>query len=358
MRQRAADEPGWKDHGQYFGMQLMACLPDRAVLRLIGEQPRVVEGQRMDTLLQFVSALRRKVRAPRLTDGTVEQARNAFRREMRAYAGPRTPVKSVREFVIPTANGPLAVRHYAPLAEGAQPLLVFLHGGGFTIGDLDTHDEPCRLLCLYSRMHVLSVAYRLAPEHPVPAALEDSHAGVVWARENAASLGAHPTCVTIGGDSAGGSLSAVTSARMRDEGTPVSAQLLIYPATDAVTQRESHSLYGGEVFLTGRDGKAFTSWYTQGTSVSREDPRVSALLAPNLEKLPPTFVTTGGFDMLRDEGEAYAEAIRSAGARVELLRFPSMVHGFINLTGIVPAARTATIEVAQRWRSLVDETCS
>ncbi|MDB4907772.1 MAG: nlhH 2 [Gemmatimonadetes bacterium] len=345
------------DHGRYLGMQLMGCLPERVVLQLVRERPRVVEGQQMDALLQFVSALRRKLRAPRLTDGTVEQARNAFRREMRAYAGPKTPVQSVRDFDIATAGGSLAVRHYAPLADGVQPLLVFLHGGGFTIGDLDTHDEPCRILCLYSRMHVLSVAYRLAPEHPVPAALDDSHAAVHWARAHAASLGADPARVTIGGDSAGGSLSAVTSARMRDEGTPVAAQLLIYPAMDAVTQRGSHSLYGGEVFLSGHDGKRFTAWYTQGTEIRREDPRVSALLAPRLDGLPPTLVITGGFDMLRDEGEAYAEAVRLTGARAELLRFPGMVHGFINLTGIVPAARAATIEVAQRWRSLIDEAC-
>ena len=261
----------------------------------------------------------------------------------------------MRDFEIPGASGSLRVRHYAPIASGRQPLLVFFHGGGFVLGDLDTHDEPCRMLCQHALSHVLSVEYRLAPEHPFPSAVEDARAALSWALVNAAGLGADPDRVGVGGDSAGGNLAAVTTWSAANEGAPPAAQLLIYPPTDGVSARASRTLFGEGFFLTTRDREAFVAHYVGDTGIAHDDPRLSPLLAPDLAKLPPTLVVTAAFDLLRDEGEAYAAALEHAGVTVRAQRVQGLGHGFVHMTGIVPAARRAFIDVARSWRSLLDD---
>jgi acetyl esterase len=204
---------------------------------------------------------------------------------------------------------------------------------------------------------VLAVDYRLAPEHPFPAALDDAWAAYAWARSHAARLGADPTCIAIGGDSAGGNLAAVTTQRARAEGVPMpAAQLLVYPATDGRddARHPSQALFGDGLFLTNADRDAFTRAYIGGTDVTHDDPRVAPLRAHDLAGLPPALVVTAGFDLLRDEGEAYARALQNAGNHVQLLRYGAMAHGFINLTGVCRAARDATIEVAKVMRELLD----
>jgi acetyl esterase len=236
--------------------------------------------------------------------------------------------------------------------------MVYLHGGGFVMGDLDTHDEACRILSRHGMMHVLSVGYRLAPEHPFPAALDDAWSAWQWACTHAARFGADGNRIAIGGDSAGGNLAAVTAQRIIASGErPPSAQLLLYPATDghADVSRPSRELFGDGLFLTNADREAFTKAYIGGTTVASDDPRVSPLRARDLAGQPPALVVTAGFDLLRDEGEAYADALRAAGNRVELRRYPSMSHGFFNLTGICRGAREAGIEVATAMRAMLDE---
>jgi acetyl esterase len=333
----------------------LARLPAGVQRRLSGEPPVTADGLALDPHVQLIRALRRRRGTPGLCEPTPEAGRARFRLETRAFSVPPTPVRATRDFRIPGEGGPLRVRHYAPAgAAGAQPLLVYLHGGGFVIGDLDTHDEPCRLLCRFGGVHVLSVDYRLAPEHPFPAALRDARSALRWAQGNAASLGADPARVAIGGDSAGGNLAAVEARLARDEGRPPAAQLLIYPATDSETERPSQAAFGAGWFLSQADRDAFSRHYLHGTGVRGTDPRVSPLLAPDLSGLAPALVVTAGFDMLRDEGDAYAAALEAAGTPARLLRIPGQGHGFIHMTGVNPDARAAMVRIAQEWRALLE----
>jgi acetyl esterase len=272
------------------------------------------------------------------------------RREALVFSFIKTEVDSVHELEIEGAAGPLRARHYQPPnVSGSQKpsLLVFFHGGGFVIGDLDTHDEACRMLCRYAGVQVLSVDYRLAPEHPFPAAVDDALAAFRWAAAHASELGADAERVAVGGDSAGGNLSAVTAQLAARDGGPAPAlQLLIYPAVDLTTARAaSGRLFAEGFYLTENDRQWAARHYFSGSERDATDPRASPALADDLSGLAPAVVITGGFDPLRDEGEAYAEALRKAGTRVVLDRAPELIHGFINMT-MVPAARDASLRLA------------
>lgn len=285
-----------------------------------------------------------------------------FRREVAAVAAGSatrpTRVKSVRNLTVPGADGPLDARLYAPLAATGgppQPLLVFLHGGGFVIGDLDTHDEPCRLLCHHGGMHVLSVAYRLAPEHPFPAGLDDVIAATRWAQRNAHTLGAAPSQVCVGGDSAGATLATVAAFILARAGEAPFVQLLIYPATDVQSAEPSRvALFPSGYVLSSRDMDAFRAHYLSNEASLYADERASPLLTPDLHHAAPAVIVTAGFDPLRDEGEAYAEALQRVGVPVRQKRFSGMVHGFLHMTTVAPGARAAMTETARIFRALVD----
>jgi acetyl esterase len=329
-------------------------LPARVQLRLSGRLPVEVDGQRLDPCLQLVLALNRRRARYGLCEPDPSAARARFRHEVLIFGGPKTRVGSVRDLEIDGEAGRLRARHYAPLTDSGD-LLVYLHGGGFVIGDLETHDEACRVLCLHARTHVLSVEYRLAPEHPFPSGLHDAVSALRWAQANAAQFGAHPSRVSIGGDSAGGNLAAVAAQLCKGE-RPPAAQLLIYPATDAaVEERASKGLFGRGYFLARTDCDAFLNHYTDGTGMSRDDPRLSPLRAPDLSGLASALVVTAGFDYLRDEGDAYALRLQETGACVIWRRFPSLAHGFVNMTGVCPAAAAALVEIAREWRALLEE---
>jgi acetyl esterase len=234
-------------------------------------------------------------------------------------------------------------------------MIVFLHGGGFVLGDLESHDVPCRLLARHAGALVLAVDYRLAPEAPFPAPVQDASAALAWAIEHAAELGADPQRVAIAGDSAGGNLSAVASWEAVREGRPAPAlQILIYPATDFVGRAPSHAMFDEGFLLVRSDMDWFTEKYLGGDP--GEDPRASILRAEELSGLPPAIVVTAGFDPLRDEGEAYARRLRELGVPVLLRRFPGLIHGFINLTGVSPSSRDAWVEVAGMVRAQLART--
>ncbi|MFN3597048.1 MAG: alpha/beta hydrolase fold domain-containing protein [Rubricoccaceae bacterium] len=325
----------------------LARLPEALLRRL---PPVVVDGQTLDPSLRLLLMLRPARHAAPLTHGTPEAARARLRRDVLGLAGRPTPVGAVRELVL--AAG-LRARHYAPPAEGADaPLLVYFHGGGHVLGDLDTVDEPCRLLCLHGRQHVVSVAYRLAPEHPAPAGLEDALTALRWAQAHAARLGADPGRVAVGGDSAGANLAAVVAQQTRGD-RPPAAQLLFYPPTDRTRAYRSARLFDGYL-LRVADRDRFHAYYTAGTGIPPEDPRVSPLCAPRLGGLPPALVVVAGFDVLRDEAEAYGAALRAAGVPAEVVRETSMPHGFLHLTSASRAARAAAVGAARRWRRLLD----
>ena len=333
------------DGMQCGAARLIARLPDRAKIALSGEPPVVVDGQRLDPQAQFLRAVRRRRGFGGLLEPSIEAGRRRYRHDTRAFRGPATEIDGVRDFEVDGPAGRLRVRHYP---SDSQSLLVYLHGGGFVIGDLDTHDEPCRMLCRHAETHVLSVDYRLAPEHPFPAAIEDARAAFEWARAHAAALGADPDRVSIGGDSAGGNLAGVVSLTSP---RPF-RQLLIYPVADMHAPFASRRLFGDGYLLSVRDCDTFFGHYTNGTQVRREDPRLALLRAPNLGEMPPALVAVAGFDVLRDEGEALATALQGAGASARTLRFPTLEHGFIHLTGVCPTARHAMLDIARAWKVL------
>jgi acetyl esterase len=316
-------------------------LPPRAQVGLSGRRPVEIDGQRLDPEVQLLLAVRERIEPP-VWDASMSVARGrAVTREEAWVAAGTRPIRvgSVRDL---TAAG-LPARLYAPVEPGPHPLLVYFHGGGFVAGDLDTHDAPCRVLCRHGGARVLAVAYRLAPEHAFPAWNDDALAAFDWARAHAAELGADPGRVAVGGDSAGGSLSAVVAQERRGADGPA-AQLLIYPNVDVSRARRSHELFGEGFFLTS----ALIEWYAghflpDGTD--RLDPRRSPLLAPDVTGVAPAIVVTAGFDPLRDEGEEYAERLRQAGVPLVARRFRSLFHGFINSVGLSPACMAALAEV-------------
>jgi acetyl esterase len=320
---------------QFHGARITAHLPDRVLRWLSGEPPLEADGVRFDAHAQFLRNFRRKRHRFGLVQPDVDAGRRRYRHETSAFRGRVTEVGNVCNLAV---DG-LRMRHYTPPA-ASRDLLVYLHGGGFAIGDLDTHDEPCRILCRHANTHLLSVDYRLAPEHKFPAALDDTAHAFAFAQ----SLGVER--ISIGGDSAGANLATVTA-------RGAFAQLLIYPVTDSLTHRRSYDLFGEGHFLTMIDREEFRLLYTGGTGFTGSDPRISPLHG-DLTDHPPALVVTAGFDLLRDEGEAYAEALEKAGNVVRTLRVPTLGHGFIHLTGISRTARKAMLRIAAEWRTLLD----
>jgi len=333
-------------------LRALCALPPRAQ-RLLAGRPPELDGQRLASDIRMLLRLAALAGDESVTEGAgPEQARALNRRGAAACAGPPLPMARVEGLEIPGPAGTIPARLYVPTgaAPTPSPLLVYFHGGGWVIGDLDTHDSICRFLATAAGVLVLSVDYRLAPEHPFPAAAEDAGAAFRWAAANGAELGADPARIAVGGDSAGGNLAAVTSLLARDGGGPRPAmQLLIYPVTDAVGGQRSRQLFAEGFLLTKADMEWFEAHYLP-SGVAHDDPRVSVLHAGDLSGLPPAYVTTAGFDPLRDEGEAYAERMRAAGARVALRRHRGLVHGFANLTAVSPTSRAAMFEAAGALR--------
>lgn len=231
--------------------------------------------------------------------------------------------------------------------------MVYYHGGGFVLGDLDGHDTLCRRICRDAGLHVLSVDYRLAPEHPFPAAVEDAVAAYRWACEQAAALGAQPDRIAVGGDSAGGNLAAVVAQQAVAAGVPAPcAQVLIYPVLDRTVARPSLDLFC-EGFLISRADIAWYQLQYTGSTVAQHDPAQHPLIADNLAGLPPALIVTAGFDPLRDEGEAYAAALAQAGVPVTLKRFDGLLHGFCSMATIAPACDAALGEIIASLRRVI-----
>ncbi|EYB69101.1 Alpha/beta hydrolase fold-3 [Deinococcus phoenicis] len=265
---------------------------------------------------------------------------------------PQRPVTiaGTRDLTIPGPASDLPARLYTPEGEGPFPLTVFFHGGGFVAYNIETHDSVCRELCAGAGAAVLSVDYRLAPEHRFPAGVDDAYAALVWASAHGEDLGADASRLAVAGDSAGASLSIACTLRARDEGGPaIRAQLLVYPATDFVnldrypSRRENASGY----FLTEERMQFFGQMYLSDPAHAAH-PHVSPLHAADLTGLPPALVLTAEFDPLRDEGVAYAEALNAAGGRATHQPGPGMIHGFANVTALSPAA-AALLDQAAAW---------
>nr|MBA2682608.1 alpha/beta hydrolase [Ktedonobacteraceae bacterium] len=244
-------------------------------------------------------------------------------------------------------GGTIPVRIYTPEGDGPFPLLVYFHGGGWVLSNVDTHDMLCRKLTNRADCIVVSVDYRLAPEHKFPAAVEDSYAATSWVAEHASELNGDATRLAVGGDSAGGNLAAVTTQLARERGGPsIFFQFLIYPATDQYPtsmQRKSFIENGEGYFLTNEGMRRFLNHYLERPEQGR-DPRFAPLLAKDLSGLPPALVVTAEYDPLLDEGELYAKRLQEAGVPVTLKRYDGMIHGFFSMAGVIDQSNTAIDE--------------
>ncbi|WP_151637550.1 alpha/beta hydrolase [Noviherbaspirillum aerium] len=252
-------------------------------------------------------------------------------------------VGEVRDLQATGPNGAIPLRLYIPLAAapGPLPVLVYFHGGGWVIGDRDTHDSLCRHLANASRCAVVSVDYRLGPEHRFPAAVEDSIAATYWVRQQAPMLGLDASRLAVGGDSAGGNLAAVVAIAARDAGDlPIAFQLLIYPATDMRRTAPSHTS-NGQGFLLTRDTINYFHDHYIDDSAHDLDWRASPLLHTDLARLPPAFVLTAGYDPLRDEGLMYSQRLSEAGNRAAHICFERQIHGFITMERVIDEANVA-----------------
>ncbi|VTU17048.1 Carboxylesterase NlhH [Variovorax sp. PBL-H6] len=277
-----------------------------------------------------------------------------FYRERRAVTQPEPgEVAEVRELNAPGPRGAIPLRYYRPLGSEAGtvlPVLVYYHGGGWTIGDLDTHDTLCRELCNLSGCAVVAVDYRMGPEHRFPAAVDDALAATYWVRAQAATLGIDASRLAVGGDSAGGNLAAVVAIAARDAGDlPIAFQLLIYPATDMRCVHASHTSNGQGFVLTSDSIRYFHDHYIDDPRHDL-DWRASPLLHPDLSRLPPALVLTAGYDPLRDEGLDYARALTAAGNRAAYVCFEREIHGFITMGRLIDEANAAVSMCAAELR--------
>jgi acetyl esterase len=291
----------------------------------------------------------------------VAQARAAHEAESVALGGPCEPVAEVRDVTAPGPGGPIPIRVFRPAGDGPLALVAYLHGGGWTLGSLTAFEPLCRALANASGAVIACVDYRLAPEHPFPAAADDARAAVRWLAAGAAELGADPQRLGIAGDSAGANLATVTARRLRDDarsgdevsgrgrgGPPLRFQALVYPVCDGALNTPSYSENAVGFGLTAESMKRFWDLYLQGADGTQPD---ASPLRAELAGLPPAFVLTVAADVLRDEGEAYARALARAGVPVTLSRYDDAVHGFFRWLARAEPSRRAVAEVGAALRA-------
>jgi acetyl esterase len=333
-----------------WGFRILFGLP-RSVRRLLAGRPVERGDQLLDPDLQLLGRVGDVLSS---SGGAMDAAALALQRRQADLAAEATAEPGLDDVLtidweVPGATGPLPARLYVPPSEPECPaLLVYFHGGGFVLGSLNSTDPLCRLLAAQSGVRLLSVDYRLAPEHPYPAALEDALAAYRWARERAGTFGADPELVAVGGDSAGANLALVV-AHQQPAHTRPAFVLALYPVTDAERTGGSRAEFGD--FGMSPEHLAELERLYLPDGVPDGDQRGAILRATDLSAMPPTYLATAGFDPLRDEGEELAQRMHDAGVPIVSRRFRGLVHGYANLTALSAAARDATLDAASALRS-------
>ncbi|MCU1427959.1 MAG: Esterase/lipase [Actinomycetia bacterium] len=281
------------------------------------------------------------------SDDQLQEARDGLALLTAGGAGAPQPIAYLEDRSVPGLQGDIPVRIYRPSSDDGLPILVWLHGGGWTIGSVDVHDPITRAIANAAACIVVSVDYRLAPEHPFPAGLDDCWAALTWVAEHAGEFGGDPARIAVGGDSAGGNLSAVCALLARDAGGPrLAMQLLVYPATDAASDTESYRTNGEGYLLELKQMRWFYDCYTRNGG-DANDWRISPLRVESVEGVAPALVITAEYDPLRDEGEAYARRLSDAGVPVTLTRYDGMIHAFYGLGETFDDAKRALDETAE-----------
>ncbi|WP_424809749.1 alpha/beta hydrolase [Rhodococcus sp. 27YEA15] len=321
-----------------------------AAQRLLGGTPKAIDGQTLDPEIQLALRLLNAVESSSFENLPLPQARAQIDAESRLFGGTPIPVETVRDISIPADGRTIPARLYRPAGESdSASLLVYFHGGGFVLGSLESGDSVCRFLAEHADVTVLSVDYRLAPEHPFPAGTDDAVAAFRYCVDHAPELGVDPNSIAVGGDSAGGNLATVVAQVTVDDDTPPVFQLLFFPWVDLSVKRPSHSLFATGFFLTDAQLDWYAAHYLSG-GASTLDPKVSPLLTEDLGGLPPAYIAVAGFDPLRDEGEAYAHKLSAAGVPTALRRHSGLIHAFVNSTGVGHTGRDAMLEACGALR--------
>ena len=304
----------------------------------------------LDPQLQAIRDQRERDNAPPLYAMSLTEARAADLASIRQSGGRPEPVHEVANLTITGPSGELPVRLYRPTGERPLPTLLYFFGGGWVLGSIDTADGVSRRLANSSGALVAVVGYRLAPEHPFPAAIDDCYATVRWVAGHADEIGADPARLAVGGDSAGANLAAGVTLRSRADGPALVGQLLVYPNTDQLADDASMRA-ADDPFLFNRHSVAWYRRHYLADPGDAANPLASPLRASSLAGLPPALVITAEYDPLRDQGEAYARRLAGDGVQVELSRYPGMAHGFFTMAGAVDASRAAIAQAASRLRA-------
>lgn len=361
--------------------RLFPNIPDPILLKLVQLIGPAKRFESADPLMQLIMAVTSK-RGGLVTED-IKASRRRFDQTtalLQSLQVSKPDIALSQDLSFDNRQGdPIKLRHYLPYIDSTGenkppselPLIVFFHGGGFSLGNMGSHDEFCHYLCHYSGFGVLSVDYRLAPESPAPAASEDCIDAVRWAAKNHQTLGFKSGQIIVCGDSAGGNLATVVCQQLGPSGlkeadssinSATSApimQWLIYPVTDnerGQSHYPSYQKYGTGTLLSLEDKALFKQFYLGNSSLDKIDPMVSPIHG-KLDNLPPAFVVTAELDVLSDEGEAYAQKLMACGNKVELIKAPGMPHGFVNLTSLHPGARQMTIDMIKSMRAFYSATC-
>jgi acetyl esterase len=292
---------------------------------------------------------------PKMSEAGPAVARDIFVALMQLVGPKDVPVGKTENLTVPGPGGPIAIRLYTPVAAGHDPMpaLIYYHGGGFVIGNIETHDGLCRMMANEGGFRVISVDYRLAPECKYPAAIDDAFAALAWVQANAAHIGVDANRIAVGGDSAGGALAAqVAQLAKAKGGMPLACQMLLFPVTQVGEETSSLREFAVGYFLERETLDWFYASYLPDDA-DKSDPKISPLRAKDLAGLPPAFVMLGGYDPLHDEGAQYAEKLRAAGVKVTVADYPSMVHCFVYMQSFLPQAHEALANASKAVGSIL-----